>query len=137
MCRATSSRVTDLDLGNRGLVGQISPYWLTDWEIEAFLKHLSLLTNRFSGQIPASLGQLHRLQTLYLSNNTLHGFIPTFQNCSTLQKLWLNGNNVVGGFSGLPLGLKHLELGSNNLSGTIPPLANITTLEWLHFSLNN
>jgi hypothetical protein len=26
MCRATSSRVTDLDLGNRGLVGQISPY---------------------------------------------------------------------------------------------------------------
>jgi Leucine-rich repeat (LRR) protein len=73
-----------------------------------------------------------------LSNNTLHGFIPTFQNCSTLQKLWLNGNNVVGGFSGLPLGLKHLEFGSNNLSGTIPPsLANITTLEWLHFSLNN
>ena len=82
-CRTMSNHVTNLDLGNRGLVGQISPSLgnLT------FLKHLSLATNRFSGQIPAALGQLHRLQTLYLSNNTLHGVIPTFQNCSSLQKL--------------------------------------------------
>ncbi|CAD6254584.1 unnamed protein product [Miscanthus lutarioriparius] len=133
-CRTTSNRVTNLDLGNRGLVGQISPSLgnLT------FLKHLSLATNRFSGQIPASLGQLHRLQTLYLSNNTLHGVIPTFQNCSNLEKLWLDGNNLLGGFPGLPLGLEQLELGSNNLSGAIPlSLANITTLKSLGFNFNN
>ncbi|WVZ90432.1 hypothetical protein U9M48_036734 [Paspalum notatum var. saurae] len=133
-CRTTSNRVTNLDLGNRGLVGQISPSLgnLT------FLKHLSLATNRFSGQIPASLGQLYRLQTLYLSNNTLHGVIPAFQNCSNLQKLWLDGNNLLGDFPGLPLGLKQLLLESNNLSGTIPPsLANITTLKDLGFTYNN
>ena len=82
-CRTRSNRVTNLDLGNRGLVGQISP----SLRNLTFLKHLSLATNRFSGDIPASLGELHRLQTLYLSNNTLHGVIPTFQNCSSLQKL--------------------------------------------------
>ena len=133
-CRTRTNRVTNLDLGNRGLVGQISPSLgnLT------FLKHLSLATNRFSGQIPASLGQLHRLQILYLSNNTLHGFIPTFENCSNLEELWLNGNNLIGGFPGLPLGLKHLALGSNNLSGTIPPsLANVTTLKGLGFNYNH
>jgi len=97
--RTTSNRVTNLDLGNRGLVGQISP----SLRNLTFLKHLSLATNRFSGQIPASLGQLHRLQTLYLSNNTLHGFIPTFENCSNLEELWLNGNNLIGGFPGMPL----------------------------------
>ncbi|CAD6342649.1 unnamed protein product [Miscanthus lutarioriparius] len=133
-CRTTSNRVTNLDFGNRGLVGQISPSLgnLT------FVKQLSLATNRFSGQIPAALGQLHRLQTLYLSNNTLHAVIPTFGNCSNLEILWLNGNNLLGGFPDLPLGLKQLELGSNNLSGTIPPsLANITTLKGLGFNYNN
>ncbi|KAG0528965.1 hypothetical protein BDA96_05G057500 [Sorghum bicolor] len=133
-CRTRSNRVTNLDLGNKGLVGQISPSLgnLT------FLKHLSLATIRFSGQIPASLGQLRRLQTLYLSNNTLQGVIPTFGNCSNLEKLWLNGNNLLGGFPDLPLGLKQLELLYNNLSGTIPPsLANITTLEMLQLSFNN
>jgi Leucine-rich repeat (LRR) protein len=134
MCRTRSRRVTNLDLANRGLVGQISPSLgnLT------LLKHLSLETNRLSGDIPASLGQLHCLQTLYLSNNTLHGVIPTFQNCSSLQELWLNGNNLVGGFPGLPFGLKQLELLYNNLSGTIPPsLANITTVQRLELGFNN
>ncbi|CAD6343466.1 unnamed protein product [Miscanthus lutarioriparius] len=133
-CRTTSNRVTNLDLGNRGLVGQISP----SLGNQTFLKQLSLATNRFSGQIPAALGQLHRLQTLYLSNNTLHGVIPTFGKCSNLEILWLNGNNLVGGFLDLPLGLKQLELGSNYLSGTIPPsLANITTLKGFGFYCNN
>ncbi|KAJ1254737.1 hypothetical protein BS78_K330800 [Paspalum vaginatum] len=119
-------RVTDLDLGNRGLVGHISP-WLGNL---TFLKHMSLGTNRFSGEIPASLGRLHRLQTLFLSNNTLHGAIPTFQNCSKLEKLFLNHNNLTGEIpDDLPLGLQKLELRDNNLSGTIPSsLANVTTL---------
>lgn len=133
-CRTTSNRVTNLDIGNRGLVGQISPSLgnLT------FLKHLSLATNKFSGQIPASLGQLRRLQTLYLSNNTLHGAIPSFQNCSNLERLWLDGNNLLGGFPDLPLGLKELKLRYNNLSGTIPSsLANITKLQLLDISFNN
>lgn len=133
-CRTRINRVTSIDLGSKGLVGQISPALgnLT------LLKHLSLATNRFSGQIPASLGQLNRLQTLFLSNNTLHGFIPAFENCSSLEELWLDGNNLAGEFPPLPLGLKELSLGSNNLSGTIPPyLANITTLKALRFGFND
>ncbi|CAL4992362.1 unnamed protein product [Urochloa decumbens] len=136
MCRTKGlRRVTSLSLRNRGLVGHISPSLgnLT------FLKHLFLDTNQFTGQIPASLVRSHRrLRGFVLSNNTLHGVIPSFANCSSLKGLCLNHNNLVGEFPDLPLGLKALELESNNLSGTIPSsLANITTLELLDFSLNN
>ncbi|WVZ54087.1 hypothetical protein U9M48_004950 [Paspalum notatum var. saurae] len=134
MCSKRRHRVTNIDLENRGLVGHISPSLgnLT------FLKHLSLATNRFSGQIPASLGQLHRLQTLFLSNNTLHGVIPTFENCTTLEALYLNQNNLGGEFPDLPLGLQKLELRYNNVSGTIPPsLANTTKLEFFDCIYNN
>ncbi|CAO2146902.1 unnamed protein product [Urochloa humidicola] len=136
MCRTKGlRRVTSLALRNRGLVGHISP-WLGNL---TFLKHLFLDTNEFTGQIPASLVQLHhRLRNFVLSNNTLHGVIPSFANCSSLKVLCLNHNNLVGEFPDLPLGLKALELESNNLSGTIPPsLANITALEVLDFSFNN
>lgn len=70
----------DLNLANRGLVGQISPSVgnLT------FLKHLFLPTNAFTGEIPTSLGNLHHLQTLNLSNNMLQGRIPSLTNCSKL-----------------------------------------------------
>jgi Leucine-rich repeat (LRR) protein len=89
-----------------------------------------LRKNIFTGQIPPSLGQLSHLQTIVLSNNTLHGVIPPFANCSDLKVLWLYGNNLVGEFPDLRFGLQELELSLNKLSGSIPSsLANITTLQ--------
>ncbi|TVU26575.1 hypothetical protein EJB05_29129, partial [Eragrostis curvula] len=83
-----------------------------------------------TGQIPPSLGQLHCLQTLFLSNNTLLGTIPSFANGSRLTALWLNNNNLAGEFPDLPLGLQQLQLSSNYLTGTIPSsLGNITSLK--------
>ncbi|CAL4891129.1 unnamed protein product [Urochloa decumbens] len=130
LCTAnTPPRVISLDLTNQGLLGPISPSLgnLT------LLTNLSLSSNRFTGQIPPSLGHLHHLQRLYLSNNTLEGIISDFTNCSNLKALWLNGNNLVGQFPGLPPHLQELNLALNNLTGNIPSsLANITTL--LRFS---
>ncbi|KAF0895803.1 hypothetical protein E2562_016536 [Oryza meyeriana var. granulata] len=127
-------RVTSIDLRSQSLVGPISPLLgnLT------FLRRLSLATNRFTGQIPESLGRLRRLRSLYLSNNTLQGIIPSFANCSVLRVLWLNHNDLVGGFPGdLPLGLEELKLAFNNLVGTIPPtLGNVTALKKFDCAFN-
>uniref|UniRef100_A0A0E0MCZ2 Receptor kinase-like protein Xa21 n=1 Tax=Oryza punctata TaxID=4537 RepID=A0A0E0MCZ2_ORYPU len=120
-------RVTSIDLSNQDLAGNISPSLgnLT------FLRHLSLVNNRFTKQIPASLGHLRRLRSLYLSNNTLQGIIPSFTNCSELRKLWLNHNELAGVFpEDNPLGLEVLDLSFNNLIGTIPSkLGNFTALK--------
>uniref|UniRef100_A0A0E0HGP4 Leucine-rich repeat-containing N-terminal plant-type domain-containing protein n=1 Tax=Oryza nivara TaxID=4536 RepID=A0A0E0HGP4_ORYNI len=95
------------------------------------------LSNR--GEIPLSLGHLHHLQTLYLSNNTLEGRIPDFTNCSSLEILLLNGNHLAGQLNNsFPSQLQNLLLAENNLTGTIPSsLANITGLRGLSFMSNN
>ncbi|XP_062182613.1 probable LRR receptor-like serine/threonine-protein kinase At3g47570 [Phragmites australis] len=137
MCRRKiPRRVTSLDLGNRGLVGHISPSLgnLT------FLKHLFLATNIFSGKIPPSLGRLRRIRYLYLSNNTFQGEIPDFANCSNLNMLWLDGNRLVGQlptYANLPPRLHDFQIFKNNLTGTIPPsMSNITTLTRLNIAFN-
>ncbi|OEL29120.1 putative LRR receptor-like serine/threonine-protein kinase, partial [Dichanthelium oligosanthes] len=128
------SRVTSLNLTNRGLVGQISPSLgnLT------FLKILVLSTNSFSGEIPMPLGHLHRLQTLSLQNNTLQGRIPSLANCSKLTELLLGNNQLTGQIPvDLPQCLENLDLTTNNLTGTIPDsVANITTLQLFSCAMN-
>uniref|UniRef100_A0A0D9XPJ4 Receptor kinase-like protein Xa21 n=1 Tax=Leersia perrieri TaxID=77586 RepID=A0A0D9XPJ4_9ORYZ len=135
LCRAKSPlRVTSLNLTNRGLAGHISPSIAN----LTFLKYLSLGKNSFFGEIPTTLGLLHRLQTLILSYNKLQGRIPDLANCSSLKLLWLDRNNLNGKFPNLPPRLQELMLHVNNLSGTIPPsLGNITTLTKFGCAFNN
>ncbi|PVH33689.1 hypothetical protein PAHAL_8G045700 [Panicum hallii] len=129
------SRVSSLNLTNRGLVGKISPSLgnLT------FLRILVLSTNSFSGEIPMSLGLLHRLQILSLQNNTLQGRIPALANCSKLTELLLGNNKLTGQIPvDLPQRLENLDLTSNNLTGTIPvSVANITMLQMFSCAMNN
>ncbi|GJN07260.1 hypothetical protein PR202_ga25079 [Eleusine coracana subsp. coracana] len=134
VCRMEDFRVTSLNLHNRHLVGHIS----ASLGNLTFLKDLNLADNRFTGHIPPFLGQLPHLEIIVLSNNTLYGSIPTLANCSNLNALLLNGNNLIGKFPDLPLGIQFLNLESNNLSGTIPSsLANITTLQAFSCHGNN
>ncbi|XP_066333487.1 receptor kinase-like protein Xa21 [Miscanthus floridulus] len=128
------SRVTSLNLTNRGLVGQISPSLgnLT------FLKVLVLSANSFSGEIPMSLGHLNRLQILTLQNNTLQGRIPALANCSKLTVLWLANNQLTGQiYADLLQSLESLDLTTNNLTGTIPDsVANLTRLQFFSCAMN-
>ena len=128
------SRVSSLNLTNRGLLGQISPSLgnLT------FLRILVLSTNSFSGVIPMSLGHLHHLQIVSLQNNTLQGRMPAFANCSKLTELLLGNNKLTGQIPvDLPQRLANLDLTSNNLTRTIPDsVANITMLQMFH-AMNN
>lgn len=136
LCRAkTPHRVISLNLTNRGLVGKISPSLgnLT------FLRHLFLLANSFAGEIPPSLGHLHRLQTLRMTNNTMQGRIPSLANCSSLELLELDGNQLAGQIPpDWPPNLQVLGLAVNNITGTIPAsVANLTKLIKFRCAANN
>ena len=90
-------RVTKLDLGNNGLIGEMPPelgslsnlislyldYNLLREEIPAELGNLSNLeyldlgSNDLSGEIPPELGNLSNLGWLSLSDNDLSGCVPS------------------------------------------------------------
>ncbi|GMI87535.1 NSP-interacting kinase 2 [Hibiscus trionum] len=82
------------------------------------LQLVLLQNNDISGHIPSEIGKLPKLHTLDLSNNNFSGQIPsTLSNLETLQ---------------------YLRLNNNSLSGTIPSsLANMTQLSFLDLSFNN
>jgi hypothetical protein len=94
-----------------------------------------------SGAIPATLGDLTNLSTLYLSSNQLSGAIPaTLGDLTNLTRLHLADNQLSGGIPatlGDLTNLTRLYLYSNRLSGAIPAtLGNLTNLTMLHLYSN-
>nr|XP_028964592.1 receptor-like protein 6 [Malus domestica] len=83
------------------------------------LRHIDFSSNKFEGEIPASIiGSLRALMFLNLSNNTLSGHIPLSL-----------GNLTV---------LESLDLSQNELLGRIPSsLAQLTFLEYFNVSHNH
>ena len=113
-------RVTDLDLANNQLTGEIPAELgqLTQ------LQFLNLGGNQLTGEIPAELAQLTQLQFLILRPNQLTGKIPVeLAQLSQLQQLNLGGNQLTGEVP-VELGqltqLQWLFLWGNQLTGEIP-----------------
>ncbi len=102
---------------------------------------LTLSGNRLSGTIPAELGDLTFLSSLYLYSNQLTGSVPPeFGNLSNLIYLELNHNRLSGQIPselGSLSKLERLSLHSNQLSGQIPAeLGDLTNLTSLGLSNN-
>ncbi len=96
----TPKRVTNLNLGARGLTGTIPAQLgrLTN------LTSLWLSGNQLTGGIPVELGQLTKLRGLGLSGNRLTGAVPAeLGNLASLRELYLSRNRLTGC---LPLALK-------------------------------
>jgi Leucine-rich repeat (LRR) protein len=76
---------------------------------------LNLGGNKFSGNIPNSIGELKRLEELRLDNNNMSGELPSaLSNCTNLIIIDLKNNNFSGelskvNFSNIP-NLKTLDL---------------------------
>lgn len=106
------------------------------------LQVLDLRSCSVTGPIPASFGNLTRLNALYLSDNNLTGSIPVaLGQLMQLSILDLSRNSLTGsiptGFA-LLSNLSGLELSSNYLSGAIPlGLGNISGLRLLNLSDNS
>jgi hypothetical protein len=94
-----STRLDALELGGYDIEGPI-PQWLGEPNIAATLRKLALDNNKFSGEIPAVLGNLFVLDSLNLANNELTGQIPGAlrdigkpnPEFSVLQAIVLSGN---------------------------------------------
>ena len=116
----TPQRVTKLQLTYDRLDGAIPPE-LGDLEK---LEWLYLYGNRLTGTIPAALGSLGELEILYLHYNQLTGSIPPeFGALSSLGWLGLNNNQLSGPIpvelTTLPA-LQDLYFENNSLTGSIP-----------------
>ena len=105
------------------------------------LIHLDLSSTNFSGELPASMGNLKSLQTLDLSDCQFFGSIlASLENLNQITSLSLYGNNFSGKIPNVFYNLRNLislNLSWNNFRGQIPPsIGNLTNLYKLDFSHN-
>ncbi|VAI10857.1 unnamed protein product [Triticum turgidum subsp. durum] len=136
----TLPNVQDLILSYNSFDGPIPASLLKAYH----LQRLDLNTNRFTGFIPF-FGSLPNLVLLDLAINKLEaddwGFVSSLSNCSRLNMLALDGNNLNGklpsSIGNLSNSLDYLWLSSNKISGPIPPeIGNLKSLSGLYMGHN-
>ncbi|KAF2318896.1 hypothetical protein GH714_011507 [Hevea brasiliensis] len=105
-------------------------------KIQTLLTSIDLSGNKFTGEIPQSIGKLKSLKLLNLSHNQLTGNIqPSLGNLSNLESLDLSSNLLVGR---IPMQLTYLtflevfRISHNQLEGLYPKESSSTHLITLH-----
>ncbi|KAJ8627454.1 hypothetical protein MRB53_020761 [Persea americana] len=99
----------------------------------------SIAQNNFSGPLPSKLGNLEKLEELYVFSAGVSGPIPsTFANLSSLETVWASDVEFTGNipdFIGSWLNLESLRLEGNSFDGPIPSsVLNLTKLTDLRIS---
>ncbi|XP_043816700.1 receptor-like protein 9DC3 [Manihot esculenta] len=101
--------------------------------IQTFLTTIDLSGNKFTGEIPQSIGKLKALKLLNLSHNQLTGNIqPSLRKLSNLESLDLSSNFLVGR---IPMQLTDLtflqvfRVSDNRLEGPIPEGKQFNTFD--------
>lgn len=137
-CHPSSRRVVSISLAEMQLTGDISPFLGNLSRLQV----LYLTHNSFIGHVPLQLGLCHQLSELSLFNNSLSGPIPPeLGNLESLQLLDL-GNNLFNGT--IPERLCHctalieLYLSFNHFTCTIPSnIGNLSRLQIFVASANS
>lgn len=103
--------------------------------------HINLAGNMLNGNLPAEIGDLPALETLWLNENQLSGAIPPqIGNLNNLSNINFFDNQLSGSIP-LEIGylnnLSRLNLKSNQLSGPVPAeIGSLVNLELLDLSRN-
>ena len=132
-----SGRVTDINLPNNNLVGQLP---LSQLDQLAHLRYLNVSGNEFSGTIPEEFGALTQLEYLVLGHNKLAGNIPReLADQAPLKVLNISGNQLAGE---IPTELNQIttlqtfSVSANQLSGPVPDFTGLDQLDSLHVAQN-
>ncbi len=133
----TGDRVRLLRLSHNQLTGSIPPELGNLTKLE----HLYLQRNNLTGSIPGKLGNLTNLKALWGFDNQLTGSIPPgLGNLTNLRILFLRDNQLTGSIPpelGNLTNVGDIHLNRNQLTGSIPPeLANLTNLLGLNLISN-
>jgi Leucine-rich repeat (LRR) protein len=124
-----------------GWLNPQSTYWTGIIVSGGHVNGIGLENNNLSGSLPASLGNLPDLQSVFLFGNNLTGTIPaSLGNLAQLQYLGLNLNQLSGSIPNNFVSLTNLSLlflEDNHLTGNIPVgFVNLTNLQQLRVSDN-
>ncbi|XP_068488791.1 cuscuta receptor 1-like isoform X2 [Phaseolus vulgaris] len=105
------------------------------------LDTLDLSDNSLSGEIPKNIsGDKSELKFLKLSNNKLHGPVfPTLSTLKNLEELYLDGNSLSGSINSFSsTSLLALDISNNHLVGKLPSvIGNLSNLVVLLLSNNH
>ncbi|KAM0874362.1 hypothetical protein ACQ4PT_037471 [Festuca glaucescens] len=87
------------------------------------LKHIFLDRNRFSGNIPASIGVISTLEVLRLNDNNFTGQVPPMKMLTKLHVLMLSNNKLRGPMPNLTdmNGLQNVDLSNNSFTSSGVP----------------
>ncbi len=133
-------RITAIELAGRDLTGAIPPVLglldelvMLDLSGPSFTMSRTRTRPELTGTIPTELGNLTKLQHLFLRGNHLSGDIPPdIGNLKALRELWLGGNELTGVIPseiGELTNLQVLSIRANRLGGAFPAfLASLTSL---------
>jgi Leucine-rich repeat (LRR) protein len=111
--------IVGLDLVNYGLAGPLPPSLNGLFNLTI----LNISSNRINSTIPQSLALMSSLHTILLSDNTLSGPLPSFNELIKLQSFGADLNNVTGS---IPVSLcnasllQRFSIQGNNVSGSLP-----------------
>ncbi|XP_039169170.1 probable LRR receptor-like serine/threonine-protein kinase At3g47570 [Eucalyptus grandis] len=111
------------------------------------LAEIDIVSNNFTGCVPASFGRLQNLRWLGLGSNFLRSgatnslsFLADLANCSNLELLDLQHNQFEGEIPttlGNCLGFKEPYIQANHFRGPIPQFEGLKGLRFLNLSNNN
>ncbi|KAL8224704.1 hypothetical protein R6Q57_017261 [Mikania cordata] len=98
---------------------------------------IDISSNRFSGEIPDTIGQLKALYLLNISHNEFTGSIPSsIRNLSHLESLDMSSNRITGNIpsvlTSLPF-LSSFNLSYNQLEGKIPTGRQFNTFDEISY----